>query len=82
MNLSKSFDTSNHDLLITKIHAYGFSEESLKLIKSYLTNCWQRTKVNISFSSWSQLLLWVPQGLVLEPLLFYIIYNIYTYIYI
>ena len=38
MDLSKAFDTLNHDLLITKLHAYGFSEESLKLIKSYLTN--------------------------------------------
>ena len=45
--LSKAFDTLNHDLLIVKLHAYGFSEESLQLIKSYLTNCWQRTKVNV-----------------------------------
>ena len=53
MNLSKAFDTINHDLLITKLHAYGFSKESLKLIKSYLSNRWQRTKVNLSFSTWS-----------------------------
>ena len=52
MDLSKAFDTLNHDLLIAKLYAYGFSEESLKLINSYLTNRWQRTKVNISFSSW------------------------------
>ena len=31
MELSKAFDTLNHDLLIPKLHAYGFSEESLKL---------------------------------------------------
>ena len=35
MDLSKAFDTLNHDLLIAKLHAYGFSEESLQLIKSY-----------------------------------------------
>ena len=38
INLSKAFDTINHDLLIAKFHAYGFSEESLKLRKTYLTN--------------------------------------------
>ena len=35
MDLSKAFNTLNHDLLITKLHAYGFSEGSLQLIKSY-----------------------------------------------
>ena len=38
MDLSKAFNTLNHDLLIAKLHAYGFSEESLKLIKRYLTD--------------------------------------------
>ena len=30
MNLSKAFDTLNHGLLIAKLHAHGFSEESLQ----------------------------------------------------
>ena len=70
MDPSKAFDTLNHDLLIAKLHAYGFLEESLQLIKSYLTNRWQRRKVNVSFSKWSELLLGIPQGSVLGPLLF------------
>ena len=57
MDLSKAFDTLNHDLLIAKLHAYGFTKESLKLIKSYMTNRWQRTKVNTNFSSWSEFLI-------------------------
>ena len=61
--------------MIAKLHAYGFSKESLKLIKSYLSNCWQRTKVNLSFSSWSELILGVPRGSVLGPLLFNIYIN-------
>ena len=46
----KAFDSLNHNLLTAKLHTYGFSEESLRLIQSYLTNRWQRTKVNTSFS--------------------------------
>ena len=79
MDLSRAFDTLNHDLLIVKRHAYGFTTESLKLIKSYLTNRWQRTKVNRNFSSWSELLIRVPQGSVLRPLLFNIYINALFY---
>ena len=45
MDLSKAFDTLDHDL-IAKLHAYGFGKNALKLIKSYLSDRWQRTKIN------------------------------------
>ena len=67
MDLSKAFDTIDHDLLIAKLHAYGFDRKALKLVKSYLANRWQRTKINASYSTWSELEVGVPQGSVFGP---------------
>ena len=50
MDLSKAFDTINHELLIAKLRAYGFNKESLELILDYLFNGWQRTKICDNFS--------------------------------
>ena len=47
-------DTIKDDLLIAKLYAYGFSEESLKILHSYLSNRWHRTKIK-QFSSWQEL---------------------------
>ena len=35
-DLSEAFDTLNHDLLIAKLHAYGFDKNALKPLKSFL----------------------------------------------
>ena len=78
MNLSKAYDTLNHELLIAQLHAYGFDESLLKLLHNYLLNRWYRTEVNNKFSSWAELLKDVPQGSVLGPLLF-IIYLINSF---
>ena len=70
MNLSKASDTINHEFLIGKLYAYRFSKDTLKPINSYMSDRWQRTKIDKSFSSGSALLKGVPQGSVLGPISF------------
>ena len=69
-NLSKAFDCLPHDLIIAKLNAYGFSFSALRLIHDYLSNRKQRTKINLTYSSWEEILFGVPQGSILGPLLF------------
>ena len=75
MDLSKAFDTINHPLLFAKLHAYGFSKQALAIICSYLANRKQAIKINNIFSSWKDLILGLPQGSGLGPLLFKIYLN-------
>ena len=46
MDLSKAFDTINHELLIAKLEAYGFHKDSLEIMLSYLSDRKQRTKIS------------------------------------
>ena len=42
----------------------------LRLIHSYLTNRRQRTKINMSYSPWEEIVFGLPQGSILGSLLF------------
>ena len=75
MNLSKALDTINLELLIAKLHVYGFRKGALEITLSYLWNGFQRIKINANFNSWTKLIQRVPQGSVLGPILFSIYLN-------
>ena len=66
-HLSKTFDCIVHDSLITKLEAYDFSYE---VIQSYFIDRKHRHKINNSFSNFIDLFIGVPQGSILDPLLF------------
>ena len=66
----KAFDCLDHELLIAKLNAYGFSLPALRLINDYLFNRIQQTKIWNSFSDWFEVIFGVPQGLILGPFLF------------
>ena len=68
--LSKAFYCIDHELLIARIHAYGFDIDALKFIYSYLKGKKQRTMINSSYSFFAKILFGVPQGSVLGPLIF------------
>ena len=73
-NLSKAFDCIFHGLLIAKPAAYGFDYQSLRIMENFLSNRQQRTKINNAFRRYSEITYGVPQGSILDPLLF----NIYV----
>ena len=74
-DLSKAFDCLIHDLLIAKLHAYGFDYNALKLVHNYLTGRCQRIRINSRYSSWNDIIFGVPQGSIIGPLLFNIYLN-------
>ena len=75
MDLSKASDCITNDLLIAKLHAYGFSGNSLTFFYSYLKRRKQNVKINNTYSPFKELLSGVPQGSILGPILFNIFIN-------
>ena len=71
-DLSKTFDCISHELLVAKLHAYGFDESSLEVTISYLKNRTQTTKVGSSFRELLNIIYGGPQGSILGLLLFII----------
>ena len=75
MNLSKAFDTINHDFLLAKMHAFGFSKKVLNLMCSYLKNRKERLQTNSNFIAAKTIIAGVSQSSIDGPTLFKLFIN-------
>ena len=75
MDLSKAFDTLDHNILLAKLRYYGINETPIRWFESYLTNRLQYVELNDLASKKQKITTFVPQGSILGPLLFLIYMN-------
>ena len=71
LDLQKVFDTVKHDILLYKMYNYGIRAVAYKWFVSYLSNRKQYTFMKDVISDTSDVHYGVPQGSVLDPLLFF-----------
>ena len=75
LDLTKAFDLVNHKLLLQKLAAYKFSNNTQLWFQSYLTGPSQQVNISGKLSDPQQIAAGVPQGSVLGPLLFLVYIN-------
>ena len=78
VDLSKAFDTVNHEKLLEKMYAYGIRGNIYELFKSYLKDRKQiiaiKSKNRETYSDPTTINVGIPQGSILGPIL-YILYT-------
>ena len=75
LDLSKTFDSFNYDILVSKLKFYELQNNALQLLKSYLSDRSQYVHIDNVKSNPHTVLCGIPQGSVLGPLFFNICIN-------
>ena len=75
IDLSKAFDSIDHNLLTAKLEAYGVRDQEEEWFRSYLMHRQQRVVVGGAKSAWCEVVRGVLQGSILGRLLFTLFTN-------
>ena len=77
IDLSKAFDTVNHDVLLHKLLSFDICDKTFLWFKSYLTDRVQSVGWRGAISKPQNVTIGVPQGSILGPLFFILFVNDY-----
>ena len=75
LGFAKAFDNVSHEKLLLKLEAYRINSILVRWVKGFLSNRRQRVVIGDNSSEWVDVTSSVPQGSVMDPLLFTVFIN-------